>query len=490
MRTLRRGALLGMPLALAVTACGGSAKQAPQPTPPIAAQPSEAKTAATPAVAEKPPMKTATSAMTDARPAAGQGANNASQQTAAPARAGLPPEVRTKLTEGVNAAQSSPDKAIEIFGSIDAAPAYYNQGVLYEHQGKYSDAERAYKKAISLDPNYLAAVENLANLAVRQQDMAAAEGILLDAIKRAPADLNLRNRLIAVWLGSNKVEAAENEAKKILKADERNVGALVNLATVFFRRGQLELATTVLNRAKDIDPQEPMIWINLGFVNLAQNENSKAVEVFKKATELRSDLPEAHNNLGALFVQAHDYDAAITSLQKALSLYPTFARAYVNLGNAYKGNKQYKQAEAAYKKAYDLESSNTAVLYNLGVLHLDNLIEGTDRLKRFDISKDYLAQYLAASKNLSAEERQRVEGFIAEADRGHKREEQKLKNEERKAKMDAKQKEKEKAAADKAAADKAAADKAAPGEAPKGGDGAKPGEAPKPGDKPAPGGAK
>ncbi len=192
--------LLSLPLALALTtACGGSSKQAAPATPPIAAQPSEAKAASTPAVAEKPPMKTANSAMTDARPAAGQGANNASQQTAAPAaRPGLPPEVRTKLGEGVNAAQSNPDKAIEIFGSIDAAPAYYNQGVLYEHQGKYSDAERAYNKALSLDPNYLAAVENLANLAVRQQDMAAAEGSLLDAIKRAPADLNLRNRLIAV----------------------------------------------------------------------------------------------------------------------------------------------------------------------------------------------------------------------------------------------------------------------------------------------------
>lgn len=394
--------------------------------------------------------------------------------SSAPAFAAPPdPAARGLLAQGADAAKSDVARGLKIFE--DGASQYatvpqfnYNAGVLYERQGRYDDAVKAYKKAIAVDAKFLAPVENLANLSVRRQDLAGAEAILLEAIKRAPGDLNLRNRLIAVWLAGGKADAAENEAKKILKADEKNVGALVNLATVFFRRNQHELATSVLNRAKDIDAADPSIYINLGFVFLRQKDSAKAIEAFQKATELRGDLPEAHNNLGALFVEAHDYEAAIVSLQKALSLYPTFPNALVNLGNAYKGNKQYKEAEATYKKAQELDPANSEVLFNLGVLHLDNQIEGT--ANRFDVAREYLNKYLSSAKGLSAEEKTRAESYLVEVDRAKKREEQRLKNEERKAKMKAKEDAKKPADAPKPA-------DPAPGDA-------KPAPAPEPGGKP------
>ena len=168
---------------------------------------------------------------------------SAQEATAAPS---VNPTAKRFLHEGNLRAEKDLNGAVESYQNAitaDAkfAPAHYNLAIVYERQSKYAEAAKSYQAAIVANDAYLAAVENLANLALRQSQPKKAEKILLGSIRRHPADLGLRNRLIAVWLASEKISAAETEAKKILKADEKNIGALVNLASVFYRRGQYEL---------------------------------------------------------------------------------------------------------------------------------------------------------------------------------------------------------------------------------------------------------
>ncbi|MBI2374030.1 MAG: tetratricopeptide repeat protein [Deltaproteobacteria bacterium] len=346
-----------------------------------------------------------------------------------------PGKARTLVAQGIRQASSNADAALASFNQAadedsSLAAAHYNQGVILERRGRYAEAEAAYKKAVADKPDHYASIENLANLALRQKQTDKAEKILLDGIRSYPADLGLRNRLIAVWLAGDKVKEAEDEAKKILKADERNVGALVNLATVFFRRKQLELATSVLTRARDIDPNEAKVWINLGFVYLAGDDKTAAAEAFKKATELRSDLPEALNNLGALNNEARDYEGAIVALNQALALYPTFGKAYLNLGNALKGAKRYAEAEQAYKKSLELDPDNPDTLFNLGILHIDNELPGVDRLGRFDVAKEFLTRY-TQSRGPTPAEVEQAKVYIADAEKTKTTEERRIRAEER-----------------------------------------------------------
>ena len=171
-------------------------------------------------------------------------------------------------------------------------------------------------------------------------------------------------------------------------------------------------------------------------------------------------MPEAHNNLGALYVQAHDYEGAIAALERALALYPLFAKAYLNLGNALKGAQRYKEAEEAYKRALELDPQEYAGLFNLGVLYLDNKIEGVDRLERWSIAKANFTKYLSSVSNLSEEEKTKLASYQVESDRGLKREQRRIKSEERRAKRKARKKAKKEAAEKKAAEEKAAQDAA------------------------------
>ena len=53
-------------------------------------------------------------------------------------------------------------------------------------------------------------------------------------------------------------EAAANEAKKVLKADEHNVRAMQLLAQVYFKESKVELAKMVLENARAIVAATPL----------------------------------------------------------------------------------------------------------------------------------------------------------------------------------------------------------------------------------------
>ena len=209
----------------AVLGLAGCASSSSAPPPPVGA-PTDTSPVAEAAADDGATPDVAVSGATDTSVAA---------NTRAP---GAPPspQVRRDVLEGVRIINSNPDRARALFqAAADADPtfaaAHYNAGVAAERLGDFSAAARSYQAAANANPKYFAAIENLANLSIRQGQPGQAESVLLRAIKANPSDLGLRNRLTSVWIASRqRTKQAEAEAKKVLKVDERNVGALLNLA--------------------------------------------------------------------------------------------------------------------------------------------------------------------------------------------------------------------------------------------------------------------
>jgi len=399
-----------------------------------------------------------------------------------PAPAVPPPPPSASATElvekGLGLAEQDPEAALQAFRQAESVdPSYalasYDAGVVLERLGRYGEAAKAYDAAIAKDPGLIQAIQNRANLEVRRNESDAAVRRLRTALESRPKDSALRNELISALIRSGQIKEAEAEAKALLKDDEKNVGALMNLAIIFRGRDQLELANSVLDRAREIDETEPMVWLQLGMIYLDRDQRSEAIEAFERAAEYRGDLPEVHNNLGALYVETNDYDAAIASLQRALSLYPDFPEAYLNLGNAYKGALDLKKAEEAYKEAQRLKSSGPEVAYNLGLLYLDNEMPDVDRLERWRVAKQYLQTYLSDASGLDDEESKRVQSYITEAERGLEREKKLMEREERRRLRAAKR------AAEEAEREAAEEPGGAPPETPDA-----PGETPPPGEAP------
>ncbi len=304
---------------------------------------------------------------------------------------------------------------------------WYNLGVVREHQAKYDEAEEAYRKALEIRPDFTEAAANLTRLLAARNQAPLAERELRRWIQAHPEALGLRNQLAQalVYQGSpDKLEQAFTEARKVLKADERNVGAMIVLAQVFYKQKKYELAGSVLDNALKIEPNNAVAHLLRGFVYLTQKDRKKAFQSFKTAATLRGDLVEAQINYGAFLNEAQDWEKAVAALEMAKKYAPQRADVYLNLGNAYRGAGRAKDALEAYRMVQKLEPQNREVLFNLGLLHLDSELPGVDTLSRLQTAKIYFERY----KNAGGHD-ERLDALIKDAERAIGKEKRRLERE-------------------------------------------------------------
>ncbi len=281
------------------------------------------------------------------------------------------------------------DGAAAVFEAVrrtgaDLPWAGFNAGLVQERLGRPERAAALYEGTVEDFPDFTPAGQNLVRLWLRQgRPHAQVEQELRARLARADG-VALRVGLVEVLLAAGRDAAAEEECKRALKADEKNIPAMVALATVYSARKRFELARMVLENARQLDGNDPAIWNRLGFVEMALGNRPQAIEDFKTAASLRPDYPEAHANYGAILADADDFAAAAQELELAVTYAPGSAAAWLDLGNAYRGLQAFEKSEAAYQKALQLDPALNDARFNLAVLYLDVAREGLPTLQRLE----------------------------------------------------------------------------------------------------------
>jgi tetratricopeptide (TPR) repeat protein len=326
--------------------------------------------------------------------AAGQAASDQEQSSTATEHQ-LGEKTADLLASAAEVAKTNPDKAQRLISrAIDrdsrCYQCFYDLGVLRESEGKYTEAMKAYRQALGINPAHLPAVINVSNMYLRGKQVDDAKAVVLSAVRGAPKDLGLRNQLTVVLIASRRLDEAAEQAKGVLAIDERNVFARINLAQIYYEQGKNELAERILVKAQEFDKNNPVIANRLGFVYLKLDDIMSATAAFKKAVELDPNQAESQNNLGVILLRAHDYTGAAEAFRKALALAPEFVEAYLNLGNALRGDKFFKEAEEAYRQALKLRSTEGRTFFNLGLLYLDDEIPGYEKTQRLALAVENL----------------------------------------------------------------------------------------------------
>ncbi|HEU5478227.1 MAG TPA: tetratricopeptide repeat protein, partial [Candidatus Tumulicola sp.] len=187
------------------------------------------------------------------------------------------------------------------------------------------------------------------------------------------------------YLKRQRYEDAIRQAKLALGRDERYVPAMVVLAKAYYFERKYELATSIVDMAKSIDPNNAECYNLLGFIALTHDDRISATAAFRKATELDSRYGNAWDNLAAQYLYGKNYDGALDAAKKATDLMPQFATAWNNLGSAYRGKQQYAEAESAYKRATQLDPNYANAYFDLGILYLDaKQMPGTDLITKLN----------------------------------------------------------------------------------------------------------
>jgi Flp pilus assembly protein TadD len=138
----------------------------------------------------------------------------------------------------------------------------YNLAKIYEARGYLDQAEKNYKTAIELKPDYVQAHNNLGNLHVTRGNFEDAIGEFQAALKLKP-DAPLPHD---------------------------------NLGYIYFQQGRLNEAIREYRTALEIAPDSAEIHNNLGYAYFTQGRFDEAGEEFRTALKLKPDFPAARQN--------------------------------------------------------------------------------------------------------------------------------------------------------------------------------------------------
>ena len=272
-------------------------------------------------------------------------------------------------------------------------------------------AERAF--ALSSDAPYVAALDLAVRAWVAAGDAQHAVGLARDAAEEDRDNLSYQNILHRAMIGADDLSAVLRDARDVLKKDETNLGAMRNLAACYLKMGKLENASYILKQALEIRP-DAELYLLMARIHITDKDVTGAIHYLQKAVEENPTFVEGLSDLGALYAQVGDAQTAIDELRRAIEIAPGVASLYLHLGNGLRGLQQYTEANEAYQKALSIDPTMAEAHYNLGILYLENQVQGMDGEARLQRSIDEFNEY-RQTKRASASRDEEIDGFIAEA---------------------------------------------------------------------------
>jgi tetratricopeptide (TPR) repeat protein len=233
-------------------------------------------------------------------------------------------------------------------------------------QGQLPEAERIYRRILSIDPRHAGCLHMLGTLAHQVGREEVAVQLIRAAISIEPGQAAYYSNLGTILQAQGLLAEATIAYQDALDRNPSLAEAEMNLGTVLAAQGRPALAASRFRAALALRPDLAEAHMNLGNVLETQGKLAEAVESHDRALTLKPDFAEAcFNRANALQAQAR-LDEAVAGYQQALVLKPAMPEAHANLGNALQAQQRLDDAVACYERALALKPDYAEAHYNLG----------------------------------------------------------------------------------------------------------------------------
>jgi tetratricopeptide (TPR) repeat protein len=296
-------------------------------------------------------------------------------------------------------------------------------GLLYQSQGRYSEAEPLYLQALEIDrhslpedhPDLANHLNNLAELYRSQGRYSEAELLCLQALEihrrllgaDHPSLAICFNNLAVIYKSQGRYSEAENlylQAleihKRLLQEDQPFLSACINnLALLYKSQGRYLEAESLYFKAMEIDrrslsedhPRFADYLNSLAVLYESQGRYSEAELLYLQALEIdKRSLPEDHpslainlNNLAGLYKSQGRYSEAEPLYLQAVEIdrrslpedHPNLAIRLNNLAGLYRSQGRYSEAEPLYLQALEIGRRSLPEDHPSLAIGLNNLAE-------------------------------------------------------------------------------------------------------------------
>jgi Flp pilus assembly protein TadD len=254
--------------------------------------------------------------------------------------------------------------------------------------------------ALALEQPALPGVEYLRGFAYYQQsELSQAESAFKNALSQDPQDRESR-QLLGITLYR---EGRPADAIPVLEAEHSSVG-VVNvdpsylLALCYIDVQRYDDARRSIAAEYGFPPESPSAYLLIARILLRREFMVPAESAARKSLELNPRLPLAHELLGEIDLAKSNTGLAIKEFQNERALDPLHASVYERLGDAYFRAGDDEQARNSLNRALLLDPNSTGPYILLGkvLMRQQNALVATGYLQRASRMDpgNYIAHYL------------------------------------------------------------------------------------------------
>ena len=239
----------------------------------------------------------------------------------------------------------------------DFLPAHLNLAQIDLMTGDTAAAEARYRKVLSYDENNLNALLALAALAESNGQVEKTAQWLKQAHERHPEAIQPTLLLVQHHRQQGDTDRALDLAEAVAAVHPREPTVLVALAQTQLQAGEDKDALATLRKLVDAAPRSPEAHYLLGAMQIKQQETAAARSSLQQALQLQADYPAAQLALGRLYISDKDYPTTLGIAADLQQAHPDAAYGDELTGDVYATRKAYQQAADAYALAYSKNGS-------------------------------------------------------------------------------------------------------------------------------------
>ena len=239
-----------------------------------------------------------------------------------------PVPLDTLFDQGVQALKAGRlDEAETVFRRVlqqggNRAYVHNNLAIVYQQQGKHSEAVAEGREAIRLDAAYAPPRVVLGGSLLALGRVAEATAELERAMKLLPKERLVREQLARAYTRGGNPAAAIEQYRALREMAPEDPEYAYQLG-----RAYLRLSEWAMQRLREIDPGSARIYQALGHNYRVQGRADLAVRTFERAAQADPKLPEIHLALAQIHLEQKNYGEARKEIDRELAIVPESAGA-------------------------------------------------------------------------------------------------------------------------------------------------------------------
>ncbi|GAC1407332.1 MAG: PEP-CTERM system TPR-repeat protein PrsT [Burkholderiaceae bacterium] len=211
-------------------------------------------------------------------------------------------------------------------------PLVFNlEGGAYMGLKDRANARGSFVKAITLQPTFLPAAQNLAQLDLQENKPEEAKKRFTDVLEKDKKNIGAMTALASLAMTSGKPDEATSWLERASNENPEVVAPAVQLGTHYLRLGRKANALALAQKLQSTNPSNPDVLDLLAQAQFENGDKTGALATYNKVVAAAPTSPLAQYRLASIELAMQDIKAAAASLNKAIALQPDYLEAQLTL---------------------------------------------------------------------------------------------------------------------------------------------------------------